>query len=524
MTVLPNAPIDAATGLPIPTIAVATDGGVSVIKDDGIVINGGDTQSISDIHISKDNRLYYTFTSFSQTREVFGPSSWTSAGFFGSHQMVGTSSYPTLPLNSGNAINITTSAYGKNAGLFLHDPDPVDAPADPDNNNGMVAYATTSYNTGWMHGDIKGAFLSGISTASVTGTELVTNGDFSSALGSTWIAETGGTTIAINSGVLEVTRLSSPSSGSMSAYQEVTGLEVGAVYVLTGEVTALSVEASIGVGIDTSATGYDPNSNTEGHYLSDDWTVNNGRNAVGTMTLTFRAAQSTYYIGLGARSSLTATASFDNISLRKAEEDRSVNAKGLQVFGTITKSAVVTGAELVSYGSFNNSNNFRQPYNSDLNFEQNDFSIMFWIYDTGVDEHCTLISRDEREFDISRLANVYGNKLRIYTRNSSEDLRAPDSASALPQNKWTYVCVTYTGGNTKKVYIDGQLDNTITGTDGEYDIDNTSYGLNIGVRYTGGTKNYSGVGVQLAKIRISCSAQSSEQIKKIYEDEKVLFQ
>ena len=34
MTVLPNAPVDDATGLPVPTIAVATDGGVSVIKDD----------------------------------------------------------------------------------------------------------------------------------------------------------------------------------------------------------------------------------------------------------------------------------------------------------------------------------------------------------------------------------------------------------------------------------------------------------------------------------------------------------
>ncbi|MCP4930253.1 MAG: hypothetical protein GY918_14465, partial [Gammaproteobacteria bacterium] len=32
ITVLPNAPIDSATNLPVPTIAVATDGGVSVIK------------------------------------------------------------------------------------------------------------------------------------------------------------------------------------------------------------------------------------------------------------------------------------------------------------------------------------------------------------------------------------------------------------------------------------------------------------------------------------------------------------
>ena len=37
MTVLPSAPIDSATGLPVPTIAVATDGGVSVITDSGNV-------------------------------------------------------------------------------------------------------------------------------------------------------------------------------------------------------------------------------------------------------------------------------------------------------------------------------------------------------------------------------------------------------------------------------------------------------------------------------------------------------
>ena len=49
MTVLPNAPIDADTGLPVPTIAVATDGGVSVIKDDGSVV---------DIHLSVQQTLH----------------------------------------------------------------------------------------------------------------------------------------------------------------------------------------------------------------------------------------------------------------------------------------------------------------------------------------------------------------------------------------------------------------------------------------------------------------------------------
>ena len=52
-----------------------------------------------------------------------------------------------------------------------------------------------------------------------------------------------------------------------------------------------------------------------------------------------------------------------------------------------SKQVVATGADLVSYGPFNNNNNFRQPYNSDLTFVQNDFSIMFWVYDTGVNQH-----------------------------------------------------------------------------------------------------------------------------------------
>ena len=90
------------------------------------------------------------------------------------------------------------------------------------------------------------------------------------------------------------------------------------------------------------------------------------------------------------------------------------NNKGLAVYGTVAKSVVASGAELVAYGPFSTSNYLRQPYNSDLNFGSDDFSIMFWIYDDGTNSHQTLVSRDNREFDISRLGTTYGSKLRIY--------------------------------------------------------------------------------------------------------------
>jgi len=60
MTVLPSAPIDDATGLPIPTIAVATDGGVSVIRDDGQVFDVGTNGSPASpsVAIDSNNSLY----------------------------------------------------------------------------------------------------------------------------------------------------------------------------------------------------------------------------------------------------------------------------------------------------------------------------------------------------------------------------------------------------------------------------------------------------------------------------------
>ena len=62
MTVLPNAPIDETTGLPVPTIAVATDDGVSVIKDDGTVVDhidsaGGESTQVT---FTQDGKLAHS--------------------------------------------------------------------------------------------------------------------------------------------------------------------------------------------------------------------------------------------------------------------------------------------------------------------------------------------------------------------------------------------------------------------------------------------------------------------------------
>ena len=64
----------------------------------------------------------------------------------------------------------------------------------------------------------------------------------------------------------------------------------------------------------------------------------------------------------------------DNVSIREVEEDRSlilhfcVIKWCIHYYGTITKSAVATGADLVGYSGFSNTNYLEQPYNSDLDY------------------------------------------------------------------------------------------------------------------------------------------------------------
>ena len=75
MTVLPNAPIDSVTGLPVPTIAVGTDDGVSIIKDDGTVIDythGSSTYDVTSfVEFLSDDRVAYGWDNNITPRRLF---------------------------------------------------------------------------------------------------------------------------------------------------------------------------------------------------------------------------------------------------------------------------------------------------------------------------------------------------------------------------------------------------------------------------------------------------------------------
>jgi hypothetical protein len=494
MTVLPTAPIDPDTGLQVPTIAVATEGGVSVIKDDGTVVSSAGDAPRS-VEYLDNNYLIITRNS--------------SSGYFAVHNNHFTSGVwnanayayysATIPVfnQSGyiNGIAASENGYfGNSIGVHIYDA----LSSSSTNTNGLFSNITTSYNTGWMHGDIKGAFLSDTDATNVTGTELVTNGTFDTNTNG-WTAGFNAS-LSVSSSQLVITN--GPTTGSSNyglAAQSITTV-IGKTYVYSARFISGSIATSgqvrVGTYLGDSSLGY-----TAG---------------TGTISVTFKATGTTTWIGLLNPSNVgSATITFDDASVRIADPDRSVNNNGLQVFGTVTKSAVATGAELVAYSGFSASNYLMQPYNSDLDVGTGDISVIGWFKSSN--------SAGGYFFERMDPART-GNRLRGYITNSTYQFLISTSAGVIISNQ-NYLDGTwhfYSGikrGSVMYLYVDGRL---LGSADvGTNSITNTSANLSFGIRSDTASHFQDG---NMALWRVSASAPSAEQIKKIYEDEKVLFQ
>ena len=218
MVVLPNAPIDETTGLPVPTIAVATNSGVKVvIKDDGTVfdvIDSNGSRKCYDVSFTKDYKIMHTGdlgAGSTHVKMYLSPIFCADRAEYDNHsdlyRWYSTSqNYPRI--NGGDTFNTRVL-------------DPVDvgghhyAMADDgisliedgksssvSNTDGMVAYITSDYNSGYQHGDIKGAFLSDTDTTNLVDTNLVSNGTFDS--NTTGWSSAGNITVTQDSGRLKM--------------------------------------------------------------------------------------------------------------------------------------------------------------------------------------------------------------------------------------------------------------------------------------------------------------------------------
>jgi hypothetical protein len=364
----------------------------------------------------------------------------------------------------------------------------------------MVHYITPTYATGWMNGDIKLATLSDTDDTDVTGSELVTNGTFDTDT-SGWTS--GNTTLSLDSNRLKVAN-SGVTNGTV--YQQLSGLTVGKTYVVSVETTSgTAVSARILLGPIAGS----------GSYFTGDW-----KN--GVHTATFTAAESAPYLALQTLQNSDGAYLFhDNISVRLAEEDRSVNGNGLQVFGTVTKNPVATGADLVGFGGFaSNISYLQQPYNSDYDIGSSGLCYQTWAYLDNINgaQQVLMEFNNPSLTDGWRMVMNSGRQVYVGVVENSTYYQTQTTTPNINVGQWTHLLVTVKNG-TLSFYINGKNEESIS-VPTSISAPSTNV-LRIGRDTAAYAFYWNG---SLALARVSKTVPSPEQIKKIYEDEKVLFQ
>jgi hypothetical protein len=498
MTVLPNAPVDVATGLPVPTIAVATAGGVSVITDTGsvwdIVPDGGAAYCFmvaftpeKTIMFENDGNgtrrsVRVDAIPTADTTHVYTTKN-TSLEFYDNGAFA---SVPDLSYRGGVGTQLVAvpEAIGTELGLNIFKRNP----STP--SKGMVAYVTKDFNSGWQVGAIKGAWLADTVAETLVGTDLVTNGSFASD--TAWTKSAG---VTISGGTLNI---DGTVFSNATGYQNV-GLVSGKTYVTTLTVATGSGNLSVYTGVNTLKTFAVTAGNT--------YSVSGV--AAGDAVL-YIQSNNTSFVG-----------AIDNVSCRLADVDRSIKAKGLQAFGSLTKAAVASGAALMGYSGFSAANYLEQPYNSDLDFGTGDFCILGWASYTTYGANFRLLDRSAAAYANAYIAielNANTGVFSAYTRDSGGVTTASlVSSIALASGVMTFFALVRRSG-VMEWHINAVAAGTVANTN---NLTNTSAYLRLGKKGSAPDEPWS-YG-QLALLRFAATAPSAEQIKHIYETEKGLF-
>ena len=506
MAVLPNAATDQITGLPVPTIAVATNDGVSIIKNtDGtesntvvdIVFTGSpDTQYVnfreSDnaIVMSMDSNGVYVHVIYDVPEtDLSTTHQYQKSSFDDEFYRTGSSQdwnqevwvYAASPF--GSSVRLAGDVISGNKGINVLAPNRNTIATDT-----MVANITSSYNTGYMHGDIKGAYLADTDDTNLTTTNLVTNGDFSN--GSTgWTLH--GLTVNTSGNNMVMTS----TNGNQRISQAIT-VEAGKRYhfILTS-----SGNRSHYVSTNTVSSGSLTNQNNSF------FTVPAGTTTVYVVL---------YVIGTGN------SATFDDIIVTKADADHSSNSRGLRVYGTITKNPVATGAELVSYSFPNQSTYLTQPHNTDVvHVGSGNFNVMGWFYNSprGM-TYFDIASAASPRFFVAQMYNSDNFWFYMNTGSGGASWTTGGSGVEL-KTYWQFIAVKRVG-TTFSYSFNGKDFVSQTAAAWGGSISGGSPFITLGQNYTHSSSAATG---QMALWRFSHTDISIGQVKKIYFDERRLF-
>ena len=558
MTVLPNAPIDDTTGLPIPTIAASSNSALSIIKDDGTVINNNVTNADTDVAnvdftndgnllVTRNNYNYVVITNLSNSADVSYPSQFAgnlhyyredATHFPAPHSPKGGGNLSALGYafeNKPKSLQGKSFALADMYGLNIYNVDLAYnqvGGAVGFNTGNSVAYITKDYNTGYMVGDIRGSFLSSTTVETVnqsSATELLTNGTaWTGASGTT--APTGWTSwgyaesaFTIYSGRLKI---GNGAANNMTAMHQNVTTVVGQTYTLYFEYqNSGSADYAI-IRVGTSALN-----NSLGYLYG-----TSGSNI--SSSLTFEATTTTTNVSIQLQSTGgNKHIHIDNWSLKaignmsRARKADLAGSDGLAIHGVITSHAVASGAELVGYrpnSSSQGSNYFKRPLTATEFDLTSDWSFNFWAKNNGntaANYSGFEISPDDissqSAYSLTPISLYMQNDGMVGVRGGGITSNGFDASGKPLQTQDQWRCFNIVRrGTSVYLYIDGMLEGQKTAT---FANPSTPYALNI-FRWSYATTRHDGRRqVDFSLFRMSESAPSPELIKKMYNDEKHLF-
>lgn len=561
MYVYPNAPVDYTTGLPEPTIAVATEGGVTVLRDNGsynhiVVTNGSYTYS-KKVTFFPNGALGLSLEAGSAAAED---------SFYVFNELPDDVGYTNITVDTkatgerdpnafyssqyANQSNVDLHIYGKDTNRLIRDTDgpnfatPFGLTRIYENylasNQGIQAYIGADFNTGWLPGKIKHAVLNSTVANDIHTNELAPQNAATSDMVSGEVNATTGWTAHNSATISSVNTYNNGAGSSYSLYCNLTGgssgcyfsaaVEAGKTYTICADLYMTSASGGnttqLEIGRTVDATQF-------GDIVFD--AVNNQWQTV-SHSFTATADETLYFLFREAGST---NPSFwlDNVSLRESDIDRTANFQPLanpgqaQIVGRIQKTAVASGADLVAYSGFSSTNFIRIPFSSNISGREEHggsnqaHSCFFWFKDDASSTPATwqaMVIRGNyngSSWDFYEEFGTNGN-VAAYAYNDGNGNTGSISASqSTADNKWHMYAFTF-DGDMARLYVDGRLEATY-GNDDQYYTDKAG-SIMIGANHNNG--NESSPAAMLTLVRYSHTHVSDEVIKKMYNDEKKLFQ
>ena len=362
MTVLPDAPMDPATGLRVPTIAVGTASGVSVIKHNGTVVNSSSTLGVGSLSFMGRSLVTNRDTTNSVVN-IYNDVNNLTSSFTQSVQYQAANS---VPRQSDGTIRMTSSPDRILLGRSLIAPGGATL-IRPDRNNvtrALMSEIRNNFNTGWMTGDIRRTYMSDTTIGNLVDADLVSNTDFSS--GQTgWNVSSASFTLT-GDGWARVERTSA-GFGTFSISRDVSAIVSGKWVRISYKLrnaTATAVRAYVYNGTTVANICVTTPTQTAGTYT-----------AYG-----YCPAGQTYSFGvISGGGNLGDVFEIDDLSIKETVGDVSYKAQIAPVTGTLSRAQLASGTSLVGYSGWSASNYLREPYSADLDFGTGEFTASAWV-------------------------------------------------------------------------------------------------------------------------------------------------